>query len=212
MLKVAPGFVIVMSGPSGVGKSTLLKPLLEEFGNLEFSVSCTTRSPREGEVEGEHYHFIDKSTFETKIAAEEFIEFANVHGNYYGTLIASIEDRVLAGFDVILDIDVQGAMQLKDKLGCSGKIDAFCLKDVVSYLFIAPPSFEILSRRLTERGTESPESLKHRLGNAKQEIDARFNYDYIVTNDHLETARNQLRHIIQSLNSRASILKYSSQG
>jgi len=209
MLKTAPGFVIVMSGPSGVGKSTLLKPLLEEFENLEFSVSCTTRAPRTGEVHGKDYHFIDKSTFESKIAAEEFIEYANVHGNYYGTLISSIEERVLAGFDVILDIDVQGAMQLKDQLGHLNESDTFCLSDVVTYLFIAPPSFEILAKRLTERGTETPESLKHRLGNAKQEIDARFNYDYIVTNDHLETARDQLRNIIQSLHCRTAILKYS---
>ena len=128
MLKIAPGFVIVMSGPSGVGKSTLLAPLLTEFVNLEFSVSCTTRAPRAGEVDGEHYHFIDKATFESKIAAGAFIEYANVHGNYYGTLISSIEDRVLAGFDVILDIDVQGAMQLKAKLGCADEGTAFCLK------------------------------------------------------------------------------------
>ncbi|MCK5835057.1 MAG: guanylate kinase [Lentisphaeria bacterium] len=212
MLKVAPGFVIVMSGPSGVGKSTLLKPLLTESENLEFSVSCTTRAPREGEVDGAHYHFIDKPTFEAKIKAEEFIEYANVHGNYYGTLISSIEERVLAGFDVILDIDVQGAMQLKAKLADFVDGNGFCLKDVVRYLFIAPPSFEILSKRLTERGTESADSLAHRLGNAKQEIEARFNYDYIVTNDNLEVARDELRAIMLSLSCCASILKYSTQG
>ena len=209
MLEVTPGFVIVMSGPSGVGKSTLLTPLLTEFENLEFSVSCTTRSPRTGEVDGEHYHFLDKAAFESKIADEQFIEYANVHGNYYGTLISSIEGRVLAGFDVILDIDVQGALQLKEKLSHAQGSGSFFLRDVVSYLFVAPPSFEVLSKRLTERGTESLESLKHRLGNAKQEIDSRFKYDYIVTNDNLETARAELRSIIHSLSCRTSILKYS---
>jgi guanylate kinase len=211
MLSVKPGFVIVMSGPSGVGKSTLLKPLLEEFQNLKFSVSCTTRAPRDGEVDGVDYHFVDRSTFESKIAAGEFIEYANVHGNYYGTLFSSIEDRVLAGFDVILDIDVQGAMQLKSKLaGCDSQGDTeFCLKDVVTYLFINPPSFKILSDRLTARGTESAESLEHRLGNAQEELAARFRYDYIVTNDELEFAREELRSIIRTMGCRASILKYT---
>ncbi len=202
-----PGSVIVMSGPSGVGKSTLLQPLLAESDLLEFSVSCTTRDPRAGEVDGEHYHFISKEDFELKITAGEFLEFANVHGNYYGTLLSSIEARVLEGFDVILDIDVQGAMQLKDILK---KNESFNLADVVSYLFIAPPSFEELSERLRSRGTEDEDSLAKRLGNAKAEIEARFDYDYIVVNDDLEQARTELRAILISLKCRASLLKYHS--
>ncbi len=208
MASSKPGSVIVMSGPSGVGKSTLLTPLLTELELLEFSVSCTTRAPRDGEVDGEHYHFISKTDFEVKIEAGEFLEFANVHGNYYGTLLSSIEARVLAGFDVILDIDVQGAMQLKKILN---KAATFNLADVVSYLFISPPSFEILSERLKSRGTEDAESLAKRLGNAKAEIDARFDYDYIVVNDDLEQARKELRAILISLKCRSSLLKYHTE-
>ena len=177
------GVLIVLSGPSGAGKSSILSYAMKLRPNLCFSVSCTTRAPRPGEEHGKAYYFLSKEDFESKIAAGEFLEYANVHGNYYGTLKSEVTSRLLANKDVVLDIDVQGAMSLK-KLCKADPLLSKC----VEFVFVSPPSMEILEQRLRKRGTESEEAVLRRLANAKGELARLHEYSYLILNDQLERA------------------------
>lgn len=206
-----PGVLIIMSGPSGAGKSTVCKPILDAEESLNFSVSCTTRQPRAGEVNGIHYHFISKSEFEEKIVTDDFLEYAEVHGNYYGTLKSEVENKIHQGNDVLLDIDVQGAMQIKEILENQKKSNSnkLCLADSVIYVFVAPPSFEELETRLRGRGTENEETLTKRLNNARNEMNHQFDYDYLIVNDDLSKAQDSLHSVIKAARCRTSLLKFS---
>ena len=178
------GRTFVISGPSGVGKSTVLKALLESRPNLYFSVSATTRDPRPGEVDGVHYHFLDVDTFRDWIARDQFLEYAEYVGNFYGTPKKFVDDAMEAGKDVILDIEIQGAIQVSSKRPDTVRI------------FIAPPSWTELERRLTERGTDSPEKIQKRLLRVKVEFQTAHTYDYFVINDTVENAVGELNAII----------------
>ena len=178
------GRTFVISGPSGVGKSTVLKALLESRPNLYFSVSATTRDPRPGEVDGVHYHFLDVDTFRDWIARDQFLEYAEYVGNFYGTPKKFVDDAMEAGKDVILDIEIQGAIQVSSKRPDTVRI------------FIAPPSWTELERRLTERGTDSPEKIQKRLLQAKVEFQTAHTYDYFVINDTVENAVGELNAIM----------------
>ena len=179
------GNLFVISAPSGAGKSTILKKLLTVVANLAFSVSHTTRAPRPGESNGREYHFIDRTTFEGMRDNQAFLEWAEVHGNLYGTSRAAIEAQQAQGIDVFLDIDVQGAKQLRD-CGHPGAI----------FLFIAPPSLAELERRLRGRGTDPEETVQLRLNNARLEMADADRYDYLVINDQLDEAVEVLRAVV----------------
>lgn len=174
------GQLVIYSGPSGVGKGTLLAPLLANEPGLILSVSATTRAPREGEIEGVHYHFITHGEFERMIAHGEMLEYTQYNGNYYGTPKRTVEQKLDAGYHVVLEIEVDGAMQVR----------RLCPDALM--IFVMPPSFDELRRRLIDRGTESPEQCAGRLAAAVREISCAGQYDFIVINDEIETARQQL--------------------
>ena len=178
-----PGMMLVVSAPSGTGKSTLIRRLTAEFSAFAFSVSCTTRSPRPGEVDGREYHFLTREDFERRRDAHFFAEWAEVYGNLYGTPRQATTDLLAQGRDIIFDIDVQGARQLKDSMGQG------------CYVFIFPPSRETLEKRLTGRGTDSAETLARRLAAARHEITNSQWFDHWVVNDDLDEAYQQLRAI-----------------
>ena len=188
------GIALIVSGPSGAGKSTVCNRLRRRHPELEFSVSCTTREPRNGEIDGKDYHFIDKKEFQRRVENNEFLEHADVHGNFYGTLKSEIIARVEAGKDVLLDIDVQGAVQVRKsskKKSLIGKCS--------EYVFLGPPSFEELERRLRSRGTEKEESIRKRLDNAKSELEHWKNYDYLIINKDVEQAVKDMENLIAML-------------
>jgi guanylate kinase len=174
------GKTFIVSGPSGVGKSTVLKALLEKRPEVFFSVSATTRDPRAGEVDGVQYHFLSVEMFREWIARGEFLEYAEYVGNFYGTPKKYVDAAMNRGQDVILDIEIQGAIQV-----CSKRPDTV-------RIFIAPPSWAELERRLTERGTDSPEKVQKRLLRAKVEFQTAHTYDYFVINDTVENAVHEL--------------------
>lgn len=181
------GLLIVISGPSGVGKGTVRKALFEREGhNLVYSISMTTRSPRCGEVNGEDYYFVSKEEFEAQIEKGNLLEYANFVGNYYGTPFDKVEEQLNSGNEVVLEIEVQGAMQVKEKM------------PEAVFIFIAPPSYNALSDRLHRRGTESEDIIKERLDKAEREIHEAPNYDYIVINDDVDNAADRIMAIIRA--------------
>ncbi|MCP3978799.1 MAG: guanylate kinase [bacterium] len=185
------GILFVISAPSGTGKSTLARRLVDETPELEFSVSFTTRAPREGEVDGSAYHFVDAAAFEAMIAREAFLEWANVFDNRYGTGIETTRESLDAGGDLLLDIDVQGARQVR-----GGPIPA-------TTVMVLPPDFPTLERRLSGRGSEDEAQLRRRLGRARDEAEDYDNFDYLVVNDDLETAYSELQAIVRAERRRA---------
>ncbi|MEG1979390.1 MAG: guanylate kinase [Victivallaceae bacterium] len=193
------GSLIVVSGPSGVGKSTVCKIVRENLPELEFSVSCTTRRPRPGEVHGREYYFITPEEFESRIADEAFVEYAGVFDNYYGTLKSEVIDRVKAGKDVFLDIDVQGAMQIQQ----AAKNDQL-LGKVSEFIFIGPPSLAELERRLRGRGTENAEQLALRLSKSKTELAYWKKYNYLIINDQVDNAAEEMLGLIRSFRLKTS--------
>lgn len=180
------GTLYVFTGPSGAGKGTLLSRLRAEDARIFYSISATTRAPRPGEIDGEHYYFLAKADFERKIEQNAFLEYAKYVDNYYGTLEAPVEQKLAAGFDVILEIEVQGAMQVKEK-----RPDAVMV-------FIAPPSFEELARRLRDRGTEDEEKVRKRLETAQKELESMNLFDHVVMNDEIERAVQELHEILDA--------------
>lgn len=178
------GTLYVFTGPSGAGKGTLLSRLQEQDDRLFYSISATTRAPRPGETDGVQYYFLSKAEFEEKIAQHAFLEYACYVENYYGTLEAPVNEKLEQGFDVVLEIEVQGAMQVHEK-----RPDAVMV-------FIAPPSFEELAARLRGRGTEDEEKVLKRLETAKEELKQQDRFDYVIVNDELERAVEELRDIL----------------
>ncbi len=178
-----PGMMLVMSAPSGTGKSTLVRRLVKEFPSFAFSISCTTRAPRPGEVNGREYHFLSKDDFLARREQNFFAEWAEVHGNFYGTPHQTTEDLLAQGRDVLFDIDVQGARQLKANMQRG------------TYVFLFPPSREILTKRLTGRGTDDQATVAKRLANAAREIADSSWFDHWIVNDVLDQAYDQLRAI-----------------
>lgn len=195
---MAEGRLFVISGPSGVGKGTIVGDIMETVENVSFSVSATTRAPRPGEVDGVSYYFLTKEEFREKIDNGGFLEWAEVHGNYYGTPKAPVEKLMAEGKDVILDIDVQGAMQVKDS-GVQG-----------AFIFILPPSMEELRNRITNRGTETQEAIELRMSKVASEISYVDRYDYFVINEDLQEAISQVKSIMvsehQKIDSRSEAL------
>jgi guanylate kinase len=177
--------VFVITGPSGVGKGTLIRMLLDRIPSLELSVSATTRPPRPGEVDGAHYHFLSRRQFDAAVEAGDFVEWAEYSGNRYGTLRSELEKRVAAGVPVVLEIEVQGARQVREKLPASVAV------------FIAPPSRAALRTRLIGRGTDSAEQVEQRLETADRELDAQPEFAHVVVNDRLDEAVDELVEIVR---------------
>ena len=177
--------VFVITGPSGVGKGTLIRKLRERCPDLELSISATTRDPRVGEVDGVDYHFLSPEEFERRIAEKDFLEFASYSGNRYGTLRSEVEHRLEAGHSVVLEIEVQGATQVR-----AAKPDSV-------QIFIAPPDPAVLRERLSSRGTDSVEAIDARLEVADQELAAQGDFDHRIVNDELAQAADELVGIVR---------------
>lgn len=185
-MRLNKGRLYIISAPSGTGKSTLCRMLLKQVHRLKESVSYTTRQPRAGEINDVHYTFVSVDTFREMLGRNEFLEHAEVHGNYYGTSMSRIEGILSEGCDVLMDIDVQGARQIRGK-----GINA-------SYIFIVPPTLDILGQRLNKRSTDSSDTIQKRLNKATDEIKDIFSYDYVVMNEDLHKALDDLIAIITS--------------
>ena len=181
---VRPGLLVVVSSPSGTGKTTLCHKLLAEFQQLRFSVSCTTRKPRTGERDGVDYRFIDDAEFDRMIASGDFAEWAHVHGNRYGTTVTAVREALSDGRDVLFDIDYQGGRQLKSRFRSEAVL-----------VFLLPPSLGELARRLRSRNTEMPEQIERRLLKAHEELKEYGLYDYLIVNDDLQAAYDRLRSV-----------------
>jgi guanylate kinase len=180
------GHVFVITGPSGVGKGTLIRGLLERVPGLELSVSATTRAPRPGERDGVDYHFLSEEEFDRRVAAGDFVEHASYSGHKYGTLRSELERRMAEAAGVVLEIEVQGARQIRAAMPEAVQV------------FIAPPSVEALRARLVGRGTDDPEDVEARLATALEELQAEKEFEYVVVNDRLEQATEELAEIVRS--------------
>ncbi len=175
----------MISGPSGAGKGTLVSRVREQYPSLGLTVSATTRQAREGEIDGKSYYFLSEEDFAQRVKADEFVEWAEVHGHRYGTLVSEVTSNLEAGNSLILEIDVQGAFQVKKRF------------PEAILIFIMPPSLDVLAERLRGRGSETEESLSLRLANAKTEIELSDRYDDVVVNDDLDDATAELLALIQ---------------
>lgn len=175
------GAILVLSGPSGAGKSSLINKIIDQIGPTYFSISTTTRGMREGEKEGVHYHFVSQDEFKKEIDNEMFLEYALVHGNYYGTSLSPVKQALKEGKLVIFDIDVQGHDAVQNRLG-----------DITTSVFITTPSLQILKERLEKRSTDSQEIIDKRIEMAKREVQRISEYDYLIVNDNLEEAAEVL--------------------
>jgi guanylate kinase len=182
--RVSVAKVFVITGPSGVGKGTLIRALFDRIPSLELSVSATTRPPRPGEQHGAHYHFLTREEFDRRVAAGEFVEWAEYSGNRYGTLRSELDRRIEDGVPVVLEIEVQGARQVREKMPEAVQV------------FIAPPSRETLRTRLVGRGTDTPEQVQRRLETADAELAAQPEFKHVVVNDRLEHALDELVAIV----------------
>ncbi|ALP89953.1 MULTISPECIES: guanylate kinase [Clostridium] len=191
------GLLIVISGPSGAGKGTICKSFLERNSEVAISVSATTRSPRNGEVDGINYYFMSKEQFKEKIEANDFLEYAEVYDNFYGTPKSNVEQLLESGKDVILEIDIQGALKVKENT------------EEGVFIFILPPSMEELKARIIKRGSETPESLMKRFKSAYKEINFISRYNYAVVNDEVETAVDKLEAIVCAEKCRVDRIKHS---
>jgi len=185
-MNLQSGTVLVLSGPSGAGKSSLINQISQDIGEYYFSISTTTRDIREGEIDGVHYHFVSKEEFEKDIEQDMFLEYATVHGNYYGTSIKPVNEALHQNKLVLFDIDVQGNAMVKNRLG-----------DLLTSVFIATPSLSILKNRLESRATDSQEIIDKRLKMAKKEVQRISEYDYLIVNDKLEEAADKLKTIVK---------------
>lgn len=189
------GILIVISGPSGAGKGTICKALLEKHKEISLSVSATTRNPRAGEVDGINYYFLQKDDFVKRVEEDDFLEYAQVYGNYYGTPRSNVERILESGRDVILEIDIQGALKVKEK------------SEEGVFIFILPPSMEELKQRIIKRGSETPESLMTRFKSAYQEINYVSKYNYAVVNDTVDKAVDKIESILLAEKCRVDRLK-----
>ena len=185
------GLLIVISGPSGVGKGTICKELMKRY-DYNVSISATTRSPREGEVDGVNYHFLDKKSFEEKLSNNEFLEYAQVYGNYYGTLKQSVENEIHNGKNIILEIDIQGTLQVQK-----------VYKNAI-YIFLLPPSINELKNRILKRGSETESSFNLRFSSVSEELKYMNSYDYAVINDDIDQAVEKIHNIINTEMNRIS--------
>lgn len=176
------GAILVLSGPSGAGKSSLLNKIIGDIGECYFSISTTTRSMREGEIDGVHYYFVDEAEFKKDIEEELFLEYAFVHGNYYGTSIKPVKEALKAGKLVIFDIDVQGNATIINRLG-----------DITTSVFISPPTLSELKKRLEFRSTDAQEVIDRRINMAKREMQRISEYDFLVVNDNIDEAADILK-------------------
>lgn len=181
------GVVLVLSGPSGAGKSSLINAISDDIGDYYFSISTTTRPMREGEIEGVHYHFVSKEEFQKDIEQDHYLEYALVHGNYYGTSLKPVKDALSQGKLVIFDIDVQGNTAIKNRLG-----------DITTSVFITPPSLSELKKRLIERSTDSDKVIENRIKMAKREIHRTSEYDFVIINDDFYLAADVLKRIAKT--------------
>ena len=187
--------VVVVSAPSGAGKTTVLARALRDLGGIRFSVSHTTRAPRGAERDGVEYHFVDRPTFERLRDEGSLLEWAEVHGNLYGTGLAEIERASAAGVDILLDLDVQGASQVRRRL-----------PEAVT-VFILPPSYEVLEHRLRGRGQDGEAAIGRRLAAAGREIDAFEQYDYAIVNDDLDACVEELKSVVRAARCRVAVVR-----
>ncbi len=182
------GKILILVSPSGGGKSTMTNRLLNDFDQLKFSVSATTRKPRKGEQDGVHYHYLSKDDFKEKVENNEFLEWEEFYnGTMYGTLRSVVENELNKGYFILLDIDVLGAMNVKERYG-----------DKALTLFIQPPSLEVLKERLIARGTETDESLETRIERAEKEMTYASNFDTVIVNDDLESAYSRIKETVSN--------------
>ncbi|SHN73068.1 guanylate kinase [Desulfitobacterium chlororespirans] len=194
------GLLIVLSGPSGAGKGTLCQELLRQMPQVKYSVSATTRQPRPGEVDGLHYYFRSREEFQTMIEQDQLLEWAEFCGNYYGTPQFAVEQALQAGNDVILEIEIQGALQVKQRFPQG------------VFIFVVPPSMDELSQRIHKRGTESEEVIQKRLQTAARELEYVSEYDYVVVNDEIPLAVDKLKSILLAEKCRVKRKPYVFQG
>ncbi|MBE9551227.1 MAG: guanylate kinase [Proteobacteria bacterium] len=185
------GHLFVMSAPSGAGKTTLCTSILKLMPDLEYSVSCTTRSPRQGEQDGVHYHFISREVFCDKMKKNDWVEWAEVYGNLYGTSVGFLENALDAGKDVLLDIDIQGAKNVRARYPGT------------TLIFIMPPSLEILRKRLVQRGCDSADSMRNRLEAAQREMNKAVSYDVVIVNRDLNVAISELNNTIEEIRNKS---------
>jgi guanylate kinase len=197
LASLTKGSLFIVSAPSGAGKTTLCRELCKSMPKLKHSVSYTTRPRRRGERDKVHYFFVNRTEFRKMIEKGEFAEWAVVYGNFYGTSIKKIEELKSRGYDIILDIDIHGAMQMKQKY-----------KDAV-YVFILPPSIKVLQKRLRDRMSDSDDTIKERLAEARDEMKNYKNYDYVIVNDDIKSASSELESIVRAARARTEKIDHT---